>query len=71
MSTAPLTFRPGDWVTWVQDNDEGLVTAVIAGQAIAIRWASTGHIKWYPIHCVALNERIEPLEVETADEIPA
>jgi hypothetical protein len=63
------TFRPGDWVAFVPDNDEGVVTGVIDGAAIAIRWLSTGSIEVYPL-CSGAMHFIEPHEVQTADEIP-
>ena len=65
----PVRFQPGDWVAWIPDGDEGVVCGVITGQAIAIRWASTGGIEVYSIYSGAM-ERIAPHEVQTADEIP-
>ena len=61
-------FRTGDWVVWV-DSDEGVVTGIIPGQAIAIRWASTNCIEWYPVFGGAA-ERIQLHDIQTADETP-
>lgn len=70
MTAASSSLRPGAWVLWLPDHDEGLVTGLIPGQSIAIRWASTGHVEWYPLDSVAVQERLEPFEPDTADETP-
>lgn len=64
----PARFQPGDWVAWV-DGDEGVVTGVIPGHAIAIRWVSNNFIEWYPVFGGAA-ERIQLHEMQTADETP-
>jgi hypothetical protein len=63
------TLRPGDWVAFVPDHDEGVVTGVIDDAAVAIRWLSTGSVEVYSIYSGALHF-IEPHEVQTADEVP-
>jgi plastocyanin len=59
---ARIHLTPGDTVRWTPDNDIGTVTGVSPdGQAVAIRWDSTGNIEWYASSSGALSF-IETLE---------
>jgi hypothetical protein len=62
-------LEPGDWVVWRPDADEGVVCGTLPGQAVWIRWASTGAIEVYAL-CAGAMHFIEPIEVETVDETP-
>lgn len=41
-------LQKGDWVRWLVDGDQGEVTGMVAGRAIAIRWVTTNRIEAYP-----------------------
>ena len=63
-------LRPGDWVVWVPDEDEGFVCGLIPDHALAVRWRSTDAVEWYPLCSLAARERIALHEYQTADEVP-
>ena len=45
----PGRFEVGARVVFLDDRDEGYVTGIIPGQAVAIRWENAGRIEWYPV----------------------
>ena len=56
----PARFEVGARVVFLDDRDEGYVTGLIPGAAIAIRWKNAGRIEWYPVFGGAV-ERIAVL----------
>ena len=58
----PRRLEKGCCVAWAADGDEGWVTALITGQAVAVQWDSTGRIDWYALCSLAARERIVVLE---------
>jgi hypothetical protein len=53
-------FEVGARVVFLDDRDEGYVTGLISGAAIAIRWENARSIEWYPL-CGGAVERIAVL----------
>ena len=45
----PARFEVGARVVFLDDRDEGYVTGLISGHAVAIRWENAGRIEWYPL----------------------
>jgi hypothetical protein len=56
----PARFEVGARVVFLDDRDEGCVTGLIPGAAIAIRWENTGRIERYPL-CGGAAQRIAVL----------
>jgi hypothetical protein len=56
----PAGFEVGARVVFLDDRDEGYVTGLISGAAIAIRWENARSIEWYPL-CGGAVERIAVL----------
>jgi hypothetical protein len=56
----PARFEVGARVVFLDDRDEGYVTGLIPGAAIAIRWENAGRIEWYAL-CSGAIERIAVL----------
>jgi hypothetical protein len=55
----PARFEVGARVVFLDDRDEGYVTGLIPGQAVAVRWENAGRIEWYPLfggaaQCIAV-----------------
>lgn len=42
-------FEVSARVVFLDDRDEGCVTGLIPGQAVAIRWENARSIEWYPL----------------------
>ena len=62
----PARFEVGARVVFLDDRDEGYVTGLIAGQAVAIRWENAGRIEWYAL-CSGAIERIAVLGWQEED----
>jgi hypothetical protein len=45
----PTRSQVGARVVFLDDRDEGYVTGLIPGHAVAIRWENAGRIEWYPL----------------------
>jgi hypothetical protein len=59
----PVRFEVGARVVFLDDRDEGYVTGLIPGQAVAIRWGNAGRIEVYSMFSGAMD-RIAVLETE-------
>ena len=59
----PARFEVGARVVFLDDRDEGHVTGLIPGQAVAIRWENAGRIEVYAL-CSGAIDRIAVLETE-------
>ena len=62
----PACFEVGARVVFLDDRDEGYVTGLIPGQAVAIRWENAGRIEWYAL-CSGAIERIAVLGWQEED----
>ena len=51
----PPRFEVGAHVVFLDDRDEGYVTGLIAGQAVAIRWENAGRIEVYSMFSGAMD----------------
>jgi hypothetical protein len=56
----PARFEKGARVVWIPDHDEGEVTGVIPGLAVASAWDSTRRVEWYAM-CSGAMDRIATL----------
>lgn len=63
----PARFEVGARVVFLGDRDEGYVTGLIPGQAVAIRWENAGRIEIYSIFSGAMD-RIAVLEWQEEDD---
>jgi len=63
----PARFEVGARVVFLDDRDEGHVTGLIPGAAIAIRWEHAGRIEWYPL-CGGAAQRIAVLGWQEEEE---
>jgi hypothetical protein len=59
----PARFKVGARVVFLEDRDEGYVTGLIPGQAVAIRWENAGRIEVYSMFSGAM-ERIAVLATD-------
>jgi hypothetical protein len=59
LNPLPEVQRPleqGCQVVWSPDGDQGYVTSLITGQAVAVRWEASDCVEWYPLSSFAVHQ---------------